>query len=699
MFDEENDTKILPATVREYIGALVKKMRYRRIVREDVRVEITAHFEDELSDCRTDEEKEKKARELISEFGDLKLLAILLRRAKKRCRPLWRTLVARTCQAVGILFVCLIFYAIWFSFGRPTIRVDYIAMLNQLNQPEVRNENNAWPYYKKAIDLYVPQRPLVEQFISYRQNEKDHEEAIWLKHALRDHHQRVQTWLLKNQKHWDHLTTEQQRVFLKCLEYDWVPFPKTAYQSYTEWNVTTFHRMTEHILRCIREDSELTMPHPRGVLPESVHPAFPHAELKRWLQRRTIPPNNLEAVSVAVLHEAIKRFENLPEDTQAPLTEIEREVIGSWIVQNERAWRQFLTGSKKTYCFRPYFYESQVRLRTAWKVDLQYLKPMRKLTKLGIWRSRLNRSQGRIKQSLEDSLTLVRAGSHWNGKAMLTEQLIAQNFSRAGLRDILHIVSTRSLSTADLGRLRDQLSQIYPEGYPLMNMEGQRLAFLDIIQRSFTEGGPGGGHLIPTQWIEFSITAPYEELDANERRLLMPLITAKSMTHAGRDATIAKANEIYDLESKLAEMTPYQKHISDAKTVDEMMHKSLSPTRFFLFYIFQPASYRVSEIIYWGKALHEATVTILALQQWRLEKNSYPASLSELVSVGYLKELPLDPWSDKPLVYKKTENDFILYSVGMNFTDEGGKHGRDREGRIQKWADNGDMVFWPLPKD
>ena len=60
MFDEENDSNILPASVREYIGALVKKMRYRRIVREDVRAEITAHFEDELVDCRTEEEKEKK---------------------------------------------------------------------------------------------------------------------------------------------------------------------------------------------------------------------------------------------------------------------------------------------------------------------------------------------------------------------------------------------------------------------------------------------------------------------------------------------------------------------------------------------------------------------------------------------------------------------------------------------------------------
>jgi hypothetical protein len=281
---------------------------------------------------------------------------------------------------------------------------------------------------------------------------------------------------------------------------------------------------------------------------------------------------------------------------------------------------------------------------------------------------------------------------------MVAEQLTAQYLNRAGHRDILRIVNTRSLSATDLEWLRLQLSNIYPEGYPLLNLEGERLALLDIIQRSFTEGGPGGGHLIPTQWAEFSNDAAFKKLDANDRWLLMPLFTARSMTHAGRDATIAKANEIYDLKCKLAEMTPYQKHISDVKTVDEMMHKSLSPARFFLFYLFHPASYFASEIAHRGKMTHETTLTILALEQWRLEKNRYPSSLCELVSAGYLKELPMDPWSDKPLVYKKTNDDFILYSAGANFTDDGGEPGRDRNGRIHTWVNNGDMVFWPLPE-
>ena len=112
-----------------------------------------------------------------------------------------------------------------------------------------------------------------------------------------------------------------------------------------------------------------------------------------------------------------------------------------------------------------------------------------------------------------------------------------------------------------------------------------------------------------------------------------------------------------------------------------------------------PATARISEIAYRGKIHHEATVAILAALRWRLEKNQYPATLGELVSAGFLNELPMDPWSDKPLIYKKTEDDFTLYSVGYNFTDDGGEYGKDRNGNIRTWSrDNGDTVFWPLPK-
>ncbi len=696
MSDKKFDSKILPATVIEYIAALVKKMRYRRKIREDVRAEITAHFEDELKDCKSGEEKEQKARQLVTDFGDLKLLSILLRRAKKRCRPLWRTVIARTFQAVGVLIVCFIFYTIWFSFGEPTIRVDYIQLLNQINRPKILNQDNAWSNYEKAFGLFVPRSPVVEQFISYRENRKERKDALRLKHMIQDNAQQINTWLDKNQQFWDNLSTEQQEILLKCLEYNSIPFPKIVYQSKNDWRTTTIELMIEHIVRCINEDNQITTPRGFGTL-RSLGSDYLRAELENWMKNKTIPQNILEAVSVATLHEAIKRFENLPEDISAPLTEVECEYIGRWIEQNKAAWEEFVAGSTKSYCYRPIAHDLDDQDKSLWSVPMPPLNTLKNLARLGAWRSRIDRTEGRLQQSIENCLVIARAGGHWQGKGTLVEQLVGTAISGLGHEEILTILADRKLSATEMNRLYEQLSAIYPGDYPLINTEGERLMFMDVVQRSFTDGGPGGGHLIPGLWEEFSYFSPPSH-DDSDKRLLMPLYTAVSMVHARRDATVAKANEIFDLQSKNAVMTPYQRHVSDVKTADEIIFGSGQNYRYFLIQMFMPATARVSEIAYRGKMGHEATKTIVAVLRWQLEKNQYPETLDELVKGGFLDKLPMDAFSDKPLVYKKTDDDFILYSVGFNFTDDGGQYSKDRYGDIRKWGDNGDTVFWPVTK-
>ena len=50
----------LPACAAEFIKLVIRKMRYRKKVRRDVQAELAAHFEDELKDCATDQEKSRK---------------------------------------------------------------------------------------------------------------------------------------------------------------------------------------------------------------------------------------------------------------------------------------------------------------------------------------------------------------------------------------------------------------------------------------------------------------------------------------------------------------------------------------------------------------------------------------------------------------------------------------------------------------
>ncbi|MHC4208065.1 MAG: hypothetical protein ACYSTT_25700, partial [Planctomycetota bacterium] len=121
-----------------------------------------------LKDCKTDDERDRRARQLIADFGDVKLLGVLLRRAKKRCRPLWRTVVARTFQAIGALILCFVLYCIYISLGKPTISINYIDQATRLARPVVDEGLNAATLYQKAIDAYKkePEIQIEREFAS-----------------------------------------------------------------------------------------------------------------------------------------------------------------------------------------------------------------------------------------------------------------------------------------------------------------------------------------------------------------------------------------------------------------------------------------------------------------------------------------------------------------------------------------------------
>jgi RNA polymerase sigma factor (sigma-70 family) len=76
-------------------------------------------------------------------------------------------------------------------------------------------------------------------------------------------------------------------------------------------------------------------------------------------------------------------------------------------------------------------------------------------------------------------------------------------------------------------------------------------------------------------------------------------------------------------------------------------------------------------------------VTAVALEQFRASHNQYPAALSEL-SPNYLGASPKDPFDGQPLRYRKQAAGYVLYSIGPNLKDDGGR-------RMN--GNGGDMVF------
>jgi hypothetical protein len=90
-----------------------------------------------------------------------------------------------------------------------------------------------------------------------------------------------------------------------------------------------------------------------------------------------------------------------------------------------------------------------------------------------------------------------------------------------------------------------------------------------------------------------------------------------------------------------------------------------------------PASAKVAEATHRSQALLRCAAAGVAAERYRLSHdNKWPRGLEDLVKAGLLKEIPRDPYDGKPLRFKRTAGGVLIYSIGPDKIDNGGKLNR-----------------------
>ncbi len=132
----------LPAEIQELIRDIIKRSRLWKSERHVLALELVSHFADGL-------EAGKSPDELVRKFGDAKLAAKLMRRGKKRNRPVWWQVLRFTVRSVEAIMLLYAGAGILLSLRHPSPTVDYVA---ELNRPamETPATDQAWPIYRKA---------------------------------------------------------------------------------------------------------------------------------------------------------------------------------------------------------------------------------------------------------------------------------------------------------------------------------------------------------------------------------------------------------------------------------------------------------------------------------------------------------------------------------------------------------------------
>jgi hypothetical protein len=546
----------LPLIVQEYIEHIVHKMRYRRSVRQEVYDELTAHFFDALRDCTDPTLRQQRAETLLADFGDAALLAQLIRRGKIRCRPWWRTAVVRSLQGTAALFILFIFYIVWFTLGRPTVRVDYLQMLNDRARPQVTDADNAWPLYEKAIGLIV----------------KPSEE----------------------------------------------PDPITGKK----------------------------------------------------------PSEELSEISGRL----------------ATLSQKEQKLIREWVTANRPAWDQAVLATAKPYCYRAYTMADNLDKPILLAVLLPHIGGLRNLSRVGQRLAQIQIADGQPDKAIATALAMIREGKHWMGQVTLIEYLVGAAIISAGQEELLQVLTSFPQSGEPLAKIRGELATLWAGGFAKVSFEWERTTFLDIVQNIFTEGGPGGGHIAPRAMV------PLDEIMGP---MPIPVSASMALIHARRNETVARGNEIYKAMDQSVAYTPWQRKTQNLQPAVDLVNK-LPKYRFALLQSLVPALTKVIDRYYWGKTTTEAVQTIVAILEFKAEKQRWPDSLAELKSAGLIPAVPMDPYGDGPLVYRKEGESFTLYSRGCDFEDDGGKAfandpwGENAANKNGPGGPDGDRVFWPV---
>jgi hypothetical protein len=520
-------------------------------VRREVKAELAGHFADALGDCRTDEERQEKAQQLIDEFGDAKLLATLIRRGKKRCRPLWKKVVMRSLDVACILIVCAVLRGIQLNVGTPDITVDYVAWLNELTNEGRDESQNAKAYFDRAVELSKEMSEDMRDFLF---------------------------------KPVEEMSEEQRAAIAKFLEED---------------------------------DESLDM-----VRTGARKPYY-------WTDYETGAP------SIATIEEVkglAARGNKFPE--------IVERIIPS------------LTGYKRL------------------------------AQRLAFGEIALKTYNSDAEGALDDCLVLQKFGSHSLGKGLLIEQLVGIAIEGMAMDRTFAVLDRLDVNAETLRRVQEELEKIYAKQGLIVNLDGEKAFWYDYIQQTFTDDGRGNGRMLIRG-------LPLVVGDWKEA------VSGFVLGYPDRKEVLAKIDRYFESFANLFKITPWELR-SKASEGDKQNRAKLG-TGCFLLSSLGPAHGRVGELGWRLRQGRVALIAVLGVLRYKKDTGRYPKGLDELFEGGYISQLPRDFYSNGPMGYKITDDGFMLYSVGLNFEDNGGRMGTNSfNGKPHKWADNGDLILWPV---
>lgn len=231
----------------------------------------------------------------------------------------------------------------------------------------------------------------------------------------------------------------------------------------------------------------------------------------------------------------------------------------------------------------------------------------------------------------------------------------------------------------------------------LVSLRGERIHFLDAIQRLYTDDGNGNGRLTAGAAEYFNKISSLGG-DAGSGALLLTsavIADRKQMTQAF-DAIIDRA------EASLG-VPLWQPLTESADSVLERYTASpVARMRYLLIAVLAPALDRARLSAHAVAQTRDATLVAIAVELYRRQTGTPPTTLAALVP-AYLPSIPRDNADGAALRYRRDADSYVLYSVGSDRRDDQGtRPATDKDlkallrmERPEPVSAPGDLIFFP----
>ncbi|HLL87799.1 MAG TPA: hypothetical protein VK324_00695 [Tepidisphaeraceae bacterium] len=258
------------------------------------------------------------------------------------------------------------------------------------------------------------------------------------------------------------------------------------------------------------------------------------------------------------------------------------------------------------------------------------------------------------------------------------------------------------LGDADLVRLAHALARLHGAA-DLINFSGERATFYDALQRLYTDDGDGDGRITPEgmryldardaiarQSTKAAIVAPGQRTrNTSDDAAAGALIAGPNaaVTVASRREVRAAFDAMVDewaarLRAPLRDVVPFHPDgrfdTWDESPVDRARYL---PVLVMGWRYLGNAQVLAERVLGHAEGLQVA----IALEFFRRRHGRYPSTLDALVPT-FLPAVPADRIDGRPLRYRLTDRGPLVYSVGMDRDDDGGRVGRHRNGLESPWS-------------